>query len=82
MGQFSFECCSQVQKVSSAIQYLPCFGSGLLLFLFTGISVLEVYFFAPPPFSRAGSVFHPPPPLFMFYYSSLFDFQFCGAAQI
>jgi hypothetical protein len=27
-------------------------------------------------------VFHPPPPLFMFYYSSLFDFQFCGAAQI
>jgi hypothetical protein len=50
-----------VQEISSAIFYLPCFGNGFLLCLFPGISMLEFYFFALPPFSGAGSVFHQPP---------------------
>jgi hypothetical protein len=76
VGQFSFECCPLVQEISSANHYLLGFGGGLLC-LFIGISVLGVYFFALPPFSGALSAFHPPPPLSMFYYSSLFVFQFC-----
>jgi hypothetical protein len=70
-----------VQEISSAIHYLPFFGGGFLLCLFTGISMLEVYFFAPPPFCGAGSVFHQPPPLSMCYDGSLFVFQFCGAVR-
>jgi hypothetical protein len=56
VGQFNFECCLVVQEISSAIHNLPCFGSGLLLYLFTGSSALGVYFFAPPPFSGTGCV--------------------------
>jgi hypothetical protein len=71
LGQFSFESCPFVQRISSEIHYLPCFGGGLLLCLFTGISELGAYFLAPPPFSGAGCV--PPAPLLsMFYYCSLF----------
>jgi hypothetical protein len=77
VGQFSFEYCIQVQEISSAIRYLPCLGGGLSLCLFTGISTVGVYFFAPPTFSGAGCVL-PPPPLSAFYYSSLFVFQFFG----
>jgi hypothetical protein len=60
------------------IHYLPWFGGGLLLCLFTGISKVEVYFFATSPFSGAGCV-PPTPPLSVFYYSLLFVFQFCRA---
>jgi hypothetical protein len=44
----------------SVIHYLLCFGGGLLLCFFTGISVLEVYFFAPHP-SSGGSCVPPTP---------------------
>jgi hypothetical protein len=54
VGQFSFECFSLVQEISSVIHYLPCFGGGLSLCLFTGISMLGVYFFAPLSFSGEG----------------------------
>jgi hypothetical protein len=40
--------------------------------------MLRVHFFAPPPFSGVGSVFHQPSPLSMCYSGSLFVFQFCG----
>jgi hypothetical protein len=45
-----------IQEINSAIDYLPCYGGGLSLCLFTGVSMLGlgVYFFAPPPFSGAG----------------------------
>jgi hypothetical protein len=56
VGQFSFECYPLVQEISSAIHYLTFFGGGLLLFFFTGISMLGVYFFALSPFSEAGCV--------------------------
>jgi hypothetical protein len=45
-----------VQAISFAIHYLPCFGGGFLLCLFTELSTLGVYFFALPPFSGAGCV--------------------------
>jgi hypothetical protein len=51
------------------------------LCLFTGISVLGVYFFAPLPFSGAVSVFHQPPLVSVFYDGSLFVFQFCRAVR-
>jgi hypothetical protein len=72
------ECCPLVQEIISVTYYLSCFGGGLLLCLFTGISKLGVYFFAPPPFSGAGSVFHLLPPLSMFDFSLQFVFQFCS----
>jgi hypothetical protein len=56
---------------------LPCFGSGFSLCLFTGVSTLEGYFFAPPPFCGAGSVYCQPPLLSVCYDSSLF-FSFVG----
>jgi hypothetical protein len=56
VGQFSFECCPLVQEIISVILYLPCFGGGLSLCLFTGIYMLRVYFFALSPFSGAGCV--------------------------
>jgi hypothetical protein len=59
--QFKFECCPQVQEISSAVHYLPWFGGGFSPCLFTGISILGVCYFAPLPFSGAGSVFHQPP---------------------
>jgi hypothetical protein len=81
VGQFSFECCPLVQKISSAIHYLPCFGSGLLLCFCIGVSALGVYFFALPPFSGTGSVFQLPLncPCFITVYYLLFSFagQFC-----
>jgi hypothetical protein len=73
------ECCPLVQEIISVTYYLSCFGGGLLLCLFTGISKLGVYFFAPPPFSGAGSVFHLLPSLSMLDYNMLFVFQFCRA---
>jgi hypothetical protein len=74
----SFSCsCLAAPPPARRSYYLPCFGSGLSLCLFTESSVLEVYFFSLPTFSRAGSVFHPPPLLSVFYYSSLSIFQFC-----
>jgi hypothetical protein len=36
--------------------YLPCFGGGLLLCLFTKSSALGVYFFVLPPFSGADCI--------------------------
>jgi hypothetical protein len=77
VGQFSFDCCPLVQEISSTIHYLSCFGGGLSLCLFTGISTLGVYFFALSPFPGEGSVFHLPPPLSVLDYSSLF-FSFVG----
>jgi hypothetical protein len=62
MRQFRFECCPLVQEISSAVHDLPCFGGGFSLCLFTGISTLGIYFFAPPPFSGAGTAFHQPLP--------------------
>jgi hypothetical protein len=81
VGKFGFECCPLVQEISSAIHYLPCFGDGFSLCLFTESSLLGVYFFAPPSFSGAGSVFHPPHLLSMLDYSLLFIFQFCRGVQ-
>jgi hypothetical protein len=52
-----------VQEIIPVIHYLPCFGGVLSLCLFTGISVLGVYLFAPPLFSGAGCV--PPTPSFV-----------------
>jgi hypothetical protein len=60
-----------VQEISSAIHYLPCFGGGLLLCSFTGISTLGVYFFARL-LSLGQVVFQLPTPLSMLDYSSLF----------
>jgi hypothetical protein len=54
VGQFNFESCLLVQEIISVIHYLPCFGGGLLLCLFTDSSVLSVYFFALPFISGAG----------------------------
>jgi hypothetical protein len=54
---FKFEICPQFQEIISIDHYFPCFGGGFLVCLFTGISRLGTYFFAPPPFSVAGSVF-------------------------
>jgi hypothetical protein len=77
LGQFNFECCPLVQQISSVIYYMPCFGGGLLLCLFTASSALS----ALPLFSGTGSVCHLPPLLSMFDCSLLFVFQFCGAVQ-
>jgi hypothetical protein len=49
--------------------------------LFTGTFVLGVCFFAPPPFSGIGSVFHQLLLLSMGYDSLLLVFQFCGAVR-
>jgi hypothetical protein len=48
--------------------------------LFTGTSMLGVYFFAPSAFSGQ-VVFHLPHPLTVFYYSLLFVFLFCGTVR-
>jgi hypothetical protein len=69
-----------VQEIISVIHYLPCFGGGLSLCLFTGISALLVYFFALPPFSGAGCV--PPTPVVCALLQSLFVFQFCRAVVL
>jgi hypothetical protein len=60
VGHFSFECCPLVQEINSMIHYLPCFGGGLLLCLFTGVSILGVYFFDSPPFSGIGCIIPTP----------------------
>jgi hypothetical protein len=59
-GQFGFGCCSLAQGMSSVIHYMPYFGGGLLLCLFTGISMLGAYFFALLHFCQAGCI--PPAP--------------------
>jgi hypothetical protein len=51
------------------------------LCLFTGISMLGVYFFVPPHFSGARSVFHQSPMLSVCYDGSFFVFQFCWAVD-
>jgi hypothetical protein len=74
-----FEIFPQVQEISSVVHLLSCFGGGFSVCLFIEISGLGSYFFAPPPFSGAGSVFHQhPPPLSMYYDGSLFIFNFAG----
>jgi hypothetical protein len=82
VAQFKFECSPQVQEISSVVHYLPCFGDGFSLCSFTRISALGVYFFASPPFSGPGSVFHQPPLLSVCYDILLFVFQFCRAVMI
>jgi hypothetical protein len=72
-------CVWHLIQISSAIQYLPCFGGCFLLCLFTRVSALGFYFFALPPFSGVGSVFYQLSLLSMFYDSLLFAFQFCEA---
>jgi hypothetical protein len=79
--QFKFGCCPLVQEISSVVHYLPCFGSGFSLCLFTGVYALGAYFSALPPFSGPGSVFHQPPLLSMCYDDALFVFQFCRAIR-
>jgi hypothetical protein len=87
--QFKFECCALVQEMIPVIHYLPCFGGGFLLCLFIGVSALGAYFFALPPFSGAGSVFHQPPLLsvcyavccLLFSFGGQFDFGCCSLAQ-
>jgi hypothetical protein len=61
---------------------LSCFGGGFSLCLFTGISVLGAYFFAPPPLSQSGSVFHQTSLLSVYYAGLLSVFQFCGAVWL
>jgi hypothetical protein len=70
-----------VQEISPAINYLSCFRGAFSLYLFTGISTLGVYFFAPLLYSGSVSVFYQPPPLSMYYDFLLFVFQFCGEVQ-
>jgi hypothetical protein len=85
VGQFGFECCPLVQEISPVIHYLPCFGGGISLSLFTEISALGVYIFAVPLFSGAGCV--PPAPSTVHILSQFFSFvgQFgfgcCSLAQ-
>jgi hypothetical protein len=64
------------QEINLAILYLPCTGGGFLLYLFTGISALRVYFFALLFFSGEGSVFHQPLLLSVCYEGSLYFFVF------
>jgi hypothetical protein len=78
MWQFKFERCPQVQEIISVVHWLSCFEGSFLLCLFTGISALGTYFFAPSPFSGAESVFHQLPLLSAYYGGLLFAFQFCG----
>jgi hypothetical protein len=56
--QFYFECCTQVQEISSVVHWLSCSGGGFSLCSFTRISMLGAYFFAPPNFYGSGSVSH------------------------
>jgi hypothetical protein len=78
VGQFNLECCPLVQEINSVIHYLPCFGGGLLLCLFTESSALGVYFFSPLFFSRAGSVFYPPLSCLCFITVHSLFFSFAG----
>jgi hypothetical protein len=77
-----FKCCTLVQEISCVVHYLPWFGGGFLLWLFTRVSSLGVYFFALPLFSESGSVFHQPLLLSMCYDGLLFVFQFCRAVWV
>jgi hypothetical protein len=81
VGQFNFESFPLAQEISSVIHYLPCFGGGLSLCLFTEGSVLGGLFLCLTPFSGADSVLHPPLMLSVLDYSSLFGFQFYRTVQ-
>jgi hypothetical protein len=75
----------QVQEIISVVYELSCVGIGFSLCLFTGISMLGVYFFAPSPFSGAGAVFHEPPPLLptiISVYDSTLFFNFVGSLAL
>jgi hypothetical protein len=78
MGQFKFECCPQVQEISSVVYYLPALEVAFQCACLLGLPVLGGYFFAPPLFSGAHSVFHQPHLLSVCYESLLFVFSFPG----
>jgi hypothetical protein len=80
--QFRFQYFPLVQEITSVVHYLPCICDAFSLCLFTGISVLGVYFSDLSLFSVAVSVFHQPPLLSVCYDGLLFIFQFCGAVWL
>jgi hypothetical protein len=88
--QFKFKIFPQVWEISSVVHFLSCFGGGFLLCLFTGISMLGTYFFAPSPFpcgrvsvlsvlpcSQCVMMVH----CLFFNFAGQFDFGCCSLAQ-
>jgi hypothetical protein len=76
--QFKFECCPQVQDISSVVHQVSCFGVGFLLCLFT-----LCLFLCLAPFSVATSVIHQLAPCCQCVVMVLcLFFQFCRAVWL